>query len=68
MTRRCEPSAGARRVVIGAAIGLPRTYRLTADAFRDERARVTEHHLRPGLLPAIHRALRALLTPKGPKL
>jgi hypothetical protein len=68
VTRRIEPSPAARRVLIGAARDLPRTYPSISLAFPDERARTTEYHPAPGLMPAIARAMRALLTPKGPTL
>jgi hypothetical protein len=65
MTRRCNPSPAARRIVIGATHGMPRIHASMADAFPDERFRTVEHHHAPGFLPAIARALRALLSPKG---
>jgi hypothetical protein len=66
--RRTLPSPSAAHVVIGARHGMPRFHSSMADAFPDERFRAVEHHNAPGVLPAIARALRALLTPKGPTL
>jgi hypothetical protein len=68
VTRRTEPSPAARRVVIGATHGVARIHTSMADAFPDERFRTVEHHHAPGFLPAIARAMRALLAPKGPTL